>query len=225
MALRFSSSNRRTCCFTGRAPVRISSECSTTSLGMPAHDRVAARQGDAPARAIAWPARRPWRAASPAFLQAAQHPVTRPDAAMARGQFSSSAAELAPAQVFFGCGNHARGQPPRDPPLPASHHRSESLRVHVSRRRNHRVRFQPRKKVEMMWGPLCMAACTQIPPPYTHRATTACVSPLHAMQTTPPYVLANCLAPPTCIHEILETSPHNGSHIFYDRFSCGPSYG
>jgi hypothetical protein len=35
MALRFSSSNRRRGCFTGRAPARISSECSATSLGMP----------------------------------------------------------------------------------------------------------------------------------------------------------------------------------------------
>jgi hypothetical protein len=35
MALRFSSSKRRRCCFTGRAPARMSSECSATSLGMP----------------------------------------------------------------------------------------------------------------------------------------------------------------------------------------------
>src|SRR5688572_25228735 len=35
MALRFSSSNRRRGCFTGRAPARISSECSAISLGMP----------------------------------------------------------------------------------------------------------------------------------------------------------------------------------------------
>jgi hypothetical protein len=35
MALRFSSSKWRRCCFTGRAPARISSECSATSLGMP----------------------------------------------------------------------------------------------------------------------------------------------------------------------------------------------
>src|SRR6187455_72516 len=35
MALRFSSSNRRRGCFTGRAPARISSECSAASLGMP----------------------------------------------------------------------------------------------------------------------------------------------------------------------------------------------
>jgi hypothetical protein len=35
MALRFSSSNRRRACLTGRAPARISSECSATSLGMP----------------------------------------------------------------------------------------------------------------------------------------------------------------------------------------------
>jgi hypothetical protein len=35
MALRFSSSKRRRGCFTGRAPARISSECSATSLGMP----------------------------------------------------------------------------------------------------------------------------------------------------------------------------------------------
>jgi hypothetical protein len=35
MALRFSLSKRCRCCFTGRAPARISSECSTTSLGMP----------------------------------------------------------------------------------------------------------------------------------------------------------------------------------------------
>jgi hypothetical protein len=35
MALRFSSSKRRRCCFTGQASARISSECSTTSLGMP----------------------------------------------------------------------------------------------------------------------------------------------------------------------------------------------
>jgi hypothetical protein len=34
MALRFSSSNQRRGCFTGRAPVRISRECSATSLGM-----------------------------------------------------------------------------------------------------------------------------------------------------------------------------------------------
>jgi hypothetical protein len=33
MALRFSSSNRRRGCFTGRAPSRISSECSATSRG------------------------------------------------------------------------------------------------------------------------------------------------------------------------------------------------
>jgi hypothetical protein len=36
MALRFSSSNRCRGCFTGRAPARISSECSTTSLGVAA---------------------------------------------------------------------------------------------------------------------------------------------------------------------------------------------
>jgi hypothetical protein len=35
MALHFSSSNRRRGCFMGRAPARISSECSATSLGMP----------------------------------------------------------------------------------------------------------------------------------------------------------------------------------------------
>jgi hypothetical protein len=35
MALRFSSSKRRRDCFTGRAPARMSSECSATSLGMP----------------------------------------------------------------------------------------------------------------------------------------------------------------------------------------------
>jgi hypothetical protein len=35
MALRFSSSKRRRCCFMGRAPARMSSECSATSLGMP----------------------------------------------------------------------------------------------------------------------------------------------------------------------------------------------
>jgi hypothetical protein len=35
MALRFSSSKRRMGCFTGRAPARMSSECSVTSLGMP----------------------------------------------------------------------------------------------------------------------------------------------------------------------------------------------
>jgi hypothetical protein len=35
MALRFSSSKRRRDCFMGRAPARISSECSVTSLGMP----------------------------------------------------------------------------------------------------------------------------------------------------------------------------------------------
>jgi hypothetical protein len=35
MALRFSSSNQRRGCFTGRAPARISSECLATSLGMP----------------------------------------------------------------------------------------------------------------------------------------------------------------------------------------------
>jgi hypothetical protein len=34
MALRFSSSKRRRCCFTGRAPARMSNECSATSLGM-----------------------------------------------------------------------------------------------------------------------------------------------------------------------------------------------
>jgi hypothetical protein len=35
IALRFSLSNRRRGCFTGRALARISSECSATSLGMP----------------------------------------------------------------------------------------------------------------------------------------------------------------------------------------------
>jgi hypothetical protein len=35
MALCFSSSKRRRCCFTGRAPAQMSSECSVTSLGMP----------------------------------------------------------------------------------------------------------------------------------------------------------------------------------------------
>nr|ACG24225.1 hypothetical protein [Zea mays] len=35
MALRFSSSKQRRCCFTGQAPARMSSECSATSLGMP----------------------------------------------------------------------------------------------------------------------------------------------------------------------------------------------
>src|SRR5688572_25512438 len=35
IALRFSSSNRRRDCLTGRASARISSECSATSLGMP----------------------------------------------------------------------------------------------------------------------------------------------------------------------------------------------
>jgi hypothetical protein len=35
MALRFSSSKWHRCCFTGRAPTRMSSECSATSLGMP----------------------------------------------------------------------------------------------------------------------------------------------------------------------------------------------
>jgi hypothetical protein len=34
MALRFSSSKWHRSCFTGRAPARISSECSATSLGM-----------------------------------------------------------------------------------------------------------------------------------------------------------------------------------------------
>jgi hypothetical protein len=34
MALRFFSSKRRRCCFTGRAPARMSSECSATSLCM-----------------------------------------------------------------------------------------------------------------------------------------------------------------------------------------------
>jgi hypothetical protein len=34
MALRFSSSKRHRDCFTGRAPARMSSECSATSLGM-----------------------------------------------------------------------------------------------------------------------------------------------------------------------------------------------
>jgi hypothetical protein len=35
MAMCSSSSKRRRCCFTGRAPARISSECSATSLDMP----------------------------------------------------------------------------------------------------------------------------------------------------------------------------------------------
>jgi hypothetical protein len=35
MALCFSSSKRRRGCLTGRAPARMSSECSATSLGMP----------------------------------------------------------------------------------------------------------------------------------------------------------------------------------------------
>jgi hypothetical protein len=34
MALRFSSSNQRRGCLMGRAPARMSSECSATSLGM-----------------------------------------------------------------------------------------------------------------------------------------------------------------------------------------------
>jgi hypothetical protein len=35
MALRFSSSNQRRGCLTGRAPARMSNECYATSLGMP----------------------------------------------------------------------------------------------------------------------------------------------------------------------------------------------
>ena len=35
MILRFSSSKRRSSCFTGLEPARISKECSATSLGMP----------------------------------------------------------------------------------------------------------------------------------------------------------------------------------------------